>query len=502
MAFSFSSRRSRTVLVTAVAGALALTACAADGAVGASGADGANGANGADGAAVPASSSSSAAPVAGSGGIGDRYWPEDGNGGIDVRHYDIHDAYAFDTGRLSGHTTLSLEATQDLRSFHLDFLLPVTGVTVDGLAAEHDSRKHELVIRPARTLVKGSTVKVRVRYAGRPSSYSYAGESNWLASQREVVAMNQPHMATWWYPSNDHPRDKATFDITITGPAGHQVISNGLPVKRTRSGDQATTHWRSKYPMASYLAFFALGRFDVVKGKKNGLPYYVGVSKAISRFERATAKRVLTKTPGVTAWLASRLGRYPFESTGGLTTSLPVGFALENQTRPTYPTSFGSDLSVVVHEVAHQWFGDSVSVHRWRDIWLNEGFASFMEVVYAETHGGPSGRTWLRDQYGERRGDADFWRLDIADPGADHIFDGPVYTRGSMAAQALRNRIGGGDFWTLLRTWVKDHRYDDGTVEQFERLAHRVSGERLDGFFDAWLRAGTAPARTRANGLR
>ncbi len=445
-----------------------------------------------------------AAPQPGAAGIGDSYWPLDGNGGIDVRHYDIRNRYRFAGGRLSGTTTITLRATQDLSSFRLDFLLPVSRVTVDGLVAGRQRpHPHELLVEPQLPLLRGQEVDVRVTYAGVPGRYSYARESNWLADRSEVVAMNQPHMAPWWFPANDHPSDKATYDIRITGPRDHRVVSNGLPVGRTTSGASATTHWRATDPMSSYLAFFALGRFQVERGIRNGLPYYLAVSNRLPHGAQASAMRLMRRTSAITAFLARRVGRYPFESTGGLVTSLNVGFALENQTRPTYPVVSEHDVYLVVHELAHQWFGDSVAVARWRDIWLNEGLATFFEVVYDDAAGsGPSARQWLRDSYAAYRGDAAFWRLNIANPGPAHIFDDAVYSRGAMATQALRNRVGERAFWRILRTWVRGRHDGVGSSAAFEALAERVSGRQLDGFFHAWLRAPRPPARTRVNGLR
>lgn len=442
-------------------------------------------------------------PSPGARGVGDRYWPLDGNGGIDVLRYDIVDAYDFDSGTLSGTTTLRVRATQALSSFQLDFLLPVSSVSVDGAAAAYDRpHRHELRIAPATPLVRGERFEVVVEYAGEPGPIRYARERNWAADDDEVVTMNEPHMAPWWFPSNDHPTDKARFDITITGPATHQTISNGLLVDRVVDGDQATTHWRATDPMVPYLAFFALGRYDVEQGVRQGLPWYVAVSQELPDAQRHRAMTSLKRSPAVTAWLDQRLGAYPFESTGGVAPSINVGFALENQTRPTYAGSSATHLPTIVHELAHQWFGDSVSVRRWRDIWLNEGFATFMEAAYAEKRGGRPAQQWLRAQYDARRGDASFWSLDLADPGRRHIFDEPVYLRGGMALQALRHRIGNRDFWRALQDWVEERQYGNGSVKAFRRHVEQVSGTDLDRFFRVWLTAPRAPAVTRSNGLR
>lgn len=439
----------------------------------------------------------------GSAGIGDAYFPLDRNGGIDVLHYDVHDTYDLDSRRLRGHTVLTVRATQDLSRFDLDLVLPVRSVRVDGRSATHRRRHgHELVVHPRRTIANGTKFRVRVAYAGRPDRISYAGEASWVADDREVVSMGEPHMAPWWFPANDHPRDKATFDIRITVPRSLQVIANGLRVGRDVRGRLATTHWRATDPMAPYLAFFAAGRFVVRHGVHDGLPWYVAVSRAVPQPTRARSVRQMRRTPHLVDWLERQLGAYPFESTGGLTTSLSPGFALENQTRPTYPVLTASAASTMVHELAHQWFGDSVSVDGWRDIWLNEGAATFMEQRYAETHGQQPAARWLQETYNQLATQGDFWKLRVADPGPHQLFAWPVYVRGGMALQALRQRIDDEPtFWLLLRTWLVDHADGTGSTAQFEELAEQVSGLDLDGFFRAWLHDRHRPARTVENGL-
>lgn len=444
------------------------------------------------------------APRPGAPGIGDPYFPLDGNGDIDVLSYDVHDRYDLRTGRLSGWTDLRMKGLASISSFNLDFLLPVSAVRVDGVPVRHSQQKHELTV--ARSLVAGQVVAVRVRYDGRPARYAYAGERNWLASPNEVVAMNQPHMAPWWFPANDHPRDRATMRISITVPKSLDVIANGRQVHRKVRGGLATTTWRADEPMAPYLAFFAAGRFRTAEGTRDGLPWLVAVSRGLPTALRAEAMALMRRTPEITAWLADEVGPYPFSTVGGLVTSLESGFALENQTRPTY--SPGSlNLPTIVHELAHQWFGDFVAVESWSDIWLNEGAATFFEWRYAEAHGGPSAEARLRTEYDRSGADDEFWAGQVADPCpafqhcASSIFAPLVYERGAMAFQALRNRIGEADYWTLLRRWVAEQGGGTGSTGEFAALAEAVSGEDLDGFFDAWLRSGTKPADTAANGL-
>jgi len=449
--------------------------------------------------------SATAQPAAtpGSVGIGDPYFPDDGNGGIDVLHYDVRDGYRFGSGRLAGRTTLDIRATQNLSRFDLDFSLRVSSVTVDGRRASfHRAGSHELRITPTTPIASGAEFRVAVRYAGVPADQSSQGERNWLASSDEVVTMNEPHMAVWWFPANDHPLDKASFDIRITVPRGKQVIANGVLVAKHRQHGLATTHWRATQPMAPYLAFFAAGSFETHARTCNGIPDYTAVSVGSSDpGHTVTARALADRTCAIVTALATVLGPYPFSAMGGVVTALPASFALENQTRPTYPVVAGPSVPLMAHELAHQWFGDSVSVSSWSDIWLNEGFAQFMQSFYAEATGGRSVQDWLTDTYTTLHGQDGFWKLSIDDPGPARLFDAAVYARGAMALQALRHRIGDPAFWTLLRTWLAQHAYGNGADAEFEALAASVSGQDLSAFFDAWLHATVVPAKSADNGL-
>jgi aminopeptidase N len=297
--------------------------------------------------------------------------------------------------------------------------------------------------------------------------------------------------------------DKATVDIRITVPKGREVIANGHLVSRTVRDGLATVRWRADEPMAPYLAFFAAGEFAVDNGTRDGLPWYVAVSRRLPDAQQRTAMDLMRRHAEVVQVLEGDLGSYPFSTTGGVTTDLPVGFALENQTRPTYPYLGAGGLDTVVHEVAHQWFGDSVAVRRWRDIWLNEGPATFYEYRWTELQGGQSVDQWLREAYDGTDAGSPFWDRVVADPGPglDELFSAAVYYRGAMTIQALRNRVGETDFWALMRAWVTERADGNGSTEEFHALAEEVSGEDLDGFFEAWVRTGEKPADTAANGL-
>jgi aminopeptidase N len=450
------------------------------------------------------------APTPGAAGIGDAYYPKDGNGGYDVRHHDIDVRYDTASGRLEGSTVLTLRFHQHVDRFNLDLMPAVDGVSVNGVELDPSAYEkqgasgHELVVTPPSPILPGAEVAVRVDYHGVPRNLDYRGRNPWIWSADETMATNEPHIAPWWFPTSDHPVQKATYDITVSVPLGQQAISNGELVEQQDAGDWSTWHWRMDDPMASYLAFFAAGRFQVESGTARGLDYLNAVSRALPRKQRTRAMDLMRRTPGIVRWFEGWLGDYPFDSTGGVTTSLFSGFALENQGRPTYPYLGNGAYarSVVVHEVAHQWFGNLVSVRRWRHIWLNEGFATWAEWRYDEGHGGPTAQRRLLSRFESYRAGDRFWDLVIADPGPNRLFAYPVYERGAMALQALRHRIGNRDFSRLLRVWLRDQGGGNASVRSFKTYAERISGRQLDGLFRAWLHTGSKPARTKANGLR
>jgi aminopeptidase N len=429
-------------------------------------------------------------------GIGDPYYPLDGGAGIDVARYRIQDAYDFGSGELSGTTTLTITATDRLAELSLDFLLPVSEVRLStGAATYSQETQHELVITPDRPIAAGKRFRVTVTYAGTPTDATYLDENNWHADEHEVVTVDEPHMAPWWFPANDHPSDKARMDISITVPDGNEVVSNGALVSRTPGDGTTTFRWRADEPMATYLAFFAAGPFTVTTGTtRDGIPWVNAVSQQGTQREQRDAGTMLAKTPRYVSWLASKLGPYPFAQTGGVVSSLDVGFSLETQTRPVYgffvPLHYDP---LLVHELAHQWFGDAVSVERWQDVWLNEGFATYMQWVYAEEHGGPSSRAQLEESYASHPDGARFWDQPIGRPDPADLFQDPVYERGAMTLQALRNRIGNDAFWDLLRSWVADHEHGNATTADFIALAEAKSGEDLTSFFKVWVYGGARP---------
>ena len=452
---------------------------------------------------IPLGAALAAPADTGSPGIGDPYYPDYGNGGYDVRHYDVHVNYTPTGDKLRGRTRLVAKATHKLTRFNLDFALPVSSVVVNDRPATYSQSEHELVVTPSRTLRAGDRMEVTVVYAGVPSTVTSDGVKAWIKTADGAAAVGEPEIAAWWYPSNDHPRDKATYDVKVTVAKDLEALGNGSLVSSAARNGQRTWHWRETKPMAPYLAFFVVGQFDITRSTSKGLPVITAVA-ADGGSEGTYAAADLARTPEVIAFESRQWGPYPFDAMGGVAPKADFGFALENQTRPVYTRGFwrnGQNIYVVVHELAHQWYGDSVSVRNWKDIWLNEGFASFTEWLWSEKHDEGTAKELFAEYYDYYKDKTAFWTVKIGDPGAHNEFNGAVYDRGAMALQALRTRIGNPAFFTVMRNWAAQHKYGNGSVPQFIALAERVSGKDLGSFFDAWLYTPSIPAATTANGF-
>ncbi|MDG4862384.1 M1 family metallopeptidase [Streptomyces sp. T-3] len=457
--------------------------------------------------AIPASAAdfSPGAP-----GIGDPYYPASGNGGYDVSHYDLRLKYQPKTDLLEGTATLIATAKQDLSRFNLDFGLKVSEVRVNGKKATFKtSGSHELEITPATPLPKGAPAAVVVKYAGKPSELKIDGWTAWARTPDGAVAAQEPDSAVWWFPSNDHPLDKATYDVSVQVPNDVQAISNGvLQSTRPVGADWTRYSWRSNKPQASYLATLAVGKFDITTDKTaDGLPVLNAYSKDLGD-NAGAARASIERTTEVAEWLTEVFGPYPFNALGGYVPNVTSGFALETQTRPFYsPRQFanGANVSVVVHELAHQWYGDSVSVHGWKDIWVNEGFARYSQWLWSEKEGEASAQELADYVYASHPADDAFWTVKPGDPGPENQFDIAVYDRGALALQALRNEVGDDVFFQLLKGWPAKYKYGNAKVGDFVRYAEEVSGKPLAALFDTWLyqpaRPGE-PAAAKAEVLR
>jgi len=426
---------------------------------------------------------------------GDPYLPKAGDGGYHVLHYGLTLAYQPDRGRLVGSAEITGQATQALSAFDLDLSgLTVSSVRVDGRPAAFHRNGTKLTITPARAIGGDSAFRATIAYSGVPGQLVDADNSpdGWIAQDDgSVFVAGEPAGAMTWFPCNNHPADKATYDIVVTVPNGWTAVANGR-LRSTRSGGGLTTFsWHEAQPMAAYLATATIGRFRTSQYRAaDGLPVY----NAVDPDEAADAAPVLARLPEVIDWEARLFGPYPFDAAGAIVTSTPgVDYALETQSRPLYQEA--PDLDTLVHETAHQWFGDSVTLTRWQDIWLNEGFATYTEWLWDAAHGGPSTAQRFAQLYARPATDK-LWAYPPADPGdMSRIFGTPPYQRGAMVLEKLHRAVGDPVFGSILRAWTSGHRYRHGTTAEFTALAANLSGQNLDGLFATWLYGHGKPAR-------
>ena len=440
-------------------------------------------------ASLALAAGTAAAGTAGAPGIGDPYYPTDGNGGYDALDYDVNVAYDPPTRQLDGDTTVTAAATQDLDRFNLDLTgLTVHSVRVNGAPAQFSrSGEHELSVTPPATVDKGDVFRVEVTYAGVPQALnSDVGTAGWQISQSGgAFAAGEPHSASTWYPVNDHPQDKAQYRITARVPQDWKVVSNGREVSTNDANGWTTSSWATRNPMASYLSTIGIDRWDLERSRlSDGTPVINAYAPGAEN-----AKGPEHRLPEVLDFLSSKFGPYPHAAAGGIFLADPIDFSLETQGRPTY-TSRGANLTTIVHEQAHQWYGDSVSVHRWRDVCLNECVASYAQWMWDEDKEHQN----LDDKYrqGVARATPQFWSGKLVDMGPGNEFSS-VYTKGKLAMHALRRQIGDDDFDRLLHALPALHRNGNATWEQFEQLAERISGQDLNEFFQQWFHGNQKP---------
>ena len=418
----------------------------------------------------------------GAAGTGDPYFPLAGNGGYDVRHYDLKLDYRPDGNFLKGRATISATATQDLSSFDLDLTVFTVGrVVVDGVEAAFTRDGQELVITPAAGIVEGKTFTVTVRYAGEPEMIvdPNGDIEGWIPTDDGAIVLCECVGAPTWYPANDDPEDKATYDFAVTVPKGLTVMANGVLLSHRTANGKTTWRWRETDPMATYLSTATLGRFDLTQYEIDGVPTYVAVDPQLSKGS------VLRKLPAIVRLFVDLYGEYPFNAAGAVVDDAKmVGYALETQTKPMFDV-MPSEWTLV-HETAHMWFGDSVTLKDWPDIWLNEGFATWSNWIWSELQGNKTAHSQFKAYYSNESGW--IWDPPTGDPGAEHLFDwGPIYLRGAMTLQALREKVGDDLFFDILRTWAQDNRYGSVSTLQFIALAEHKSGMELDDFFRVWL---------------
>ncbi|HUQ23435.1 MAG TPA: M1 family metallopeptidase [Gaiellaceae bacterium] len=421
----------------------------------------------------------------GSAGLGDPFFPRGGNGGYDVANYELKLAYDPATDVLDGKAVVTAKATQNLSRFDLDLRgFQISKLTVNGVNASFARDGQELVITPAAGIRSGSTFRVAVDYRGVPEvitdpDFSIEG---FIPTDDGAFVVGEPQGSPGWFPCNDNPTDKATYDFAVTVPAGLTAMANGLLVSSATSNGSTTWVWKETDPMATYLATSTLGKFDLSISKMaDGLPVYVAVDPQLAKGQ------VLSKLTESVDFYSSLYGPYPFNAVGAIVDSAKVvGYSLETQTKPNFP--YVPDEATLVHEISHMWFGDSVTLTQWPDIWLHEGFATWSEWIWSERQGNKSAAQWFKQLYSTPAQNTRFWTPPAGNPGTvEFLFNGTIYYRGGLTVQALREKVGEFTFSRIIRDWAAQNRYGNVTTAQFIALAEKISGQDLGHFFDVWL---------------
>jgi aminopeptidase N len=413
------------------------------------------------------------------------FFPRSGNRGFDVKHYDVSLGYQPRSGELTARDVVEARATAELSRFSLDLDgLKVTSVSVDGEAADYSRGRGKVKIVPVAPIAEGEAFTVELRYQGVPRKVIDPDGSTegWYRTSDGAVAVGEPVGTAAWLACNNAPRDKASFDIQITVPAGVKAVSNGRLVSRQKVDRRVRWSWSEPAPMATYLALVDIGDGKLVTGHVGKLPTWTLVDPRLVKRSRAA----IDSLPEIIRWESHIYGPYPFAAAGSVVDLADLEYALETQTRPIY--AFIPNRTTVVHETAHQWFGDSVSLERWPNIWLNEGFATWTQWYFAEQHGGRTAQQVFRKLYRRPASETGFWDPPSGRPGqAKNLFAVSTYVRGAMTLQALRDKIGTADLLRIMRTWAAEHRHANGDIEEFIALSNRISGQHLRGFFQRWL---------------
>ncbi|WP_392676261.1 M1 family metallopeptidase [Streptomyces sp. LN785] len=431
----------------------------------------------------------------GAAGLRDPYFPKAGNGGYDVTHYGLTLDVDPAGRQLRGTAVITARATQDLSAFNLDLAgMTVRSAEVEGHPAAVNRAAHELTLRPdaevESRLHRGRTFRTVVHYSGHPLTLTDpdGSKEGWLRTADGSVALGEPVGAMAWFPGNNHPGDKASYDLTVTVPKGLTAVSNGELTARSTAGATTTYHWHTAAPMATYLATLAVGRFDT---KTSTTPDGIKVFTAVDPKSAVASARTLARIPEIVKWEAARFGPYPFSSTGAIVDRThDAGYALETQNRPFFPGP--PDAGLLVHEMSHQWFGDSVTPGSWRDMWLNEGFATYAEWLWeADKEGVP-----VQESFDRAFGDDANWAFPPADPPtAADISKAPVYGHGAMVIHKIRQAVGDDKrFFALVAGWTKAHRHGNASTADFTAYTEKATGLDLTDLWDTWLYGRSRPA--------
>jgi aminopeptidase N len=417
----------------------------------------------------------------------DSYLPEHGNGGYGVLHYDLDLDYRVVSNRLAGKAAITAVAVQPLSRFTLDLgSFRIENVRVDGRPAQYTHRRNKLQVKPERPIGAGDTFRVEVRYGGKPVPISGRwGDIGWDELTDGVLVAGQPNGSPSWFPCNDRPGDKATFRVALTTSSPYTVLVTGDPVSRRRGAGSTTWVYERREPTAPYLMSVQIGRYELVDLAVGGVVQRAAIPPRI----RAGFAHDFGRHGEIMTALQRHFGPYPFREYVVVVADDALDDPIEAQGMAVFGTNHidgrRTHERLVVHELAHQWFGNSLTVADWRHIWLNEGFATYAEWLWSGVCGDKPADAQAALWY--ERVAARPMDVIVANPGIDRMFDPLVYKRGALTVHAVRKAVGEERFFALLRSWVAEHQHGTVTTEEFRAHAQRYSRKPLDGLFTAWL---------------
>jgi aminopeptidase N len=432
-------------------------------------------------------------------GAPDPYAPHRGSTDHHVNRYGLELTYRVRTNRLDGVATLDVVLDADVDTVELDLVhLKATRVTADGHPVRFVHTAGRLHVRLGREAARGTATRLVIAYGGRPRPWIGPwGDVGWEELTEGSLVAGQPDGAPTWFPCNDSPAHKATFEISVTTDSGYAVAANGPLLDVARRASTRTWRFGPTAPMCTYLATVVVGRFDDLDvGRRPGLPGLLDAARRpvaqtalVHGAQRDAAQRDLARHGETMSVFESLFGPYPFpEGYRLVVTEDELEIPLEAQGLSIFGANHldgaGTWDRLIAHELAHQWFGNSVSVARWQDIWLNEGFACYAEWLWSEASGGDTADAQARAA--RARLSALPQDLVLADPGPELMFDDRLYKRGALTLHALRLTIGDDGFFTVLRRWTGAHRYGSVTTDDF-RAVLRSTGHDVDDLLDEWL---------------
>ncbi len=427
----------------------------------------------------------------------DPYLPDHGDPSWSAEHYDLDLDYDLVRNHLRGQATIRGRAVEECGRLVLDLAhLRATKVALDGTApARYAARGHRLVVTPKQPIAAGAEFELRITYTGRPEPLmdEHHEDAGWEELTDGVIVAGQPHGAPTWFPCNDRPDDKASYSIAVTAPHDYTVVANGRLGSTRRRSSATTWFYEQAEPMATYLATVQIGRYDV-----RDLGFDPPLKAAVPPDAGEGFEAAFGRNADMLATFAELFGPYPFPTYSVVVTDDDLEIPLESQSLSTFGRNFMTgdwdSVRLVAHELAHQWFGNAVTLKRWQDIWLHEGFACYSEWLWSERSGGEDADHWAAHHH-ERLSRLDQDLL-LADPGPALMFDDRVYKRGALALHALRRTVGDDAFFDLLKAWVAEHSGGNVTTADFVAMAVERCGpdHDLTDLFVAWLHRTELPA--------